>query len=95
MNITFEKLVIEPSYVAPVVKEITTEDLLALCGSWDAQALYSAVAALVLVMLSMYYFLRWRKHIGTDTLRAVLDKFLLTMAALLIVIVIVRLLRAG
>lgn len=81
---------------APAPLEVVTTDvILALCGRWDVQVVFCAVIGLVLSLLTMFYFVRWRKRISTDTFKFFLDKFLLTMIAMLFAIIIVRTLRMG
>lgn len=82
----------EPIQSAPRV--ITTEDLLAVCGSMDAQILWAAILGLVLALGTLVYLRRLRSRLGASE-QLFADKLLLAMIAMAFVVVIVKVVRGG
>ena len=73
---------------------LTTQEILELCGAMDANALFAGGAGIFLSLVTLFYLRRWRHKIKPDG-RNFIDKGLLTMIAMLFVIMIVRIARAG
>ena len=87
---------INESFEFQQVNEVTTADLLDLCGAWDSQAVYASFFGLFLCLFMMFYFLRFRKLLDEKVnLQHLLDKFFFTLQGFTWVFVIVRLMRAG
>jgi hypothetical protein len=73
---------------------ITTEDILALCGAFDDNALVAAIIGLLLSVNFMFYLGNFRDGLKPFWV-AFIDKGSLVTVALMFVVIIVRLLRAG
>lgn len=78
---------------------ITTNTLLAVCRQMDNQAYMAAVGGLVLSIVAIVYFGRFRRKLlekkENENVVAFADKFLLTVISMCFVIIVVRLVRAG
>lgn len=94
INITELMTVSNWSFEESVSKVITTNDLLALCGAMDRNALVLAGVGLFLAFSYLVFVRRFRDKMS-EKHRVLLDKAFLTAIMMLFVGIIIRVMRAG